>query len=77
MKYRRREIVDAEQWFPGVQIDGVEEHKFERSGTKMLLDTKGGVYEVFPGDWVVTFPDGNRKLMSDSYFQITYEEVRE
>ena len=79
-EYRRKPIiVDAEQWWPGKQVEGVCEGCYARGTFDMQphVHEPDGLRLVKPGDWVVTEPDGRRRVMTREQFAAAYEPVRE
>jgi len=56
------------------QIKGMMDHpKYSQLG---YLFSGGRWVEVYKNDWVVTFPDGNKTVMTDYKFEQTYERVK-
>lgn len=84
-KFRKRQsIVDAVQWWPGREVDGVIERPARdvpsRAGgiaftmpPRFVLETPDGDVYIESGDWVVTDEDGRRAVCPDARFQATYE----
>ena len=85
MKVRKREIFDAEQWFPGKEVPGV---KGAKPNTWCGCVIAGGPpdiphvhitsYEcelVRPGDWIVSDIKGKRCLVKPDVFDQIYEKV--
>ena len=78
-KYRKKPIViDAEQWFPGKEVDGV----FTRLKNLNIdidvnpyIDTPEGRMHVSPGDYIVTGIAGEKYPCKESIFIMTYEKV--
>ncbi len=67
--FRKVQIVDAFQWFPGVDVKGVSiSSVFE--GTAML-----GEEYLNPGDWCVYESDGFGHVYTDEEFHKLYDEV--
>ncbi len=77
MKFRKKPIViDAEQWFPGKEIEGVS----VRSPTCNPfgeIDTLEGRMFVSPGDWIITGVNGEKYPCKPDIFEKTYEIVEE
>jgi len=77
MKFRLKpKRVTAVQWkgWPH-QIKGVNPHPaYPQLG---FLFT-GGAYmlDVYESDWILTFPDGTKKVMGDYQFTEAYEKVK-
>ena len=82
MKFRKKPIViDAEQWFPGRQVDGVVIQSAEfglafirTSKRNKMLSRKRF---VSPGDWIITGIKGEKHLCKPDVFEATYEVVEE
>lgn len=68
-KYRKLPaVIEAEQWFPGNVIVGVEDH-----AGRPLIKTLEGYLEVSPGDWIITGVKGERYPCRPDIFNLTYE----
>ncbi len=87
-RYRKKPIViEAEQWFPGIKVEGVEhpplpgtsqgEECLRAHGPCGLVHTLEGKMIVMPGDWVITGIAGERYPCKDDIFRQTYELVEE
>lgn len=58
--------IQAEQWFPGKQVEGVSETIYTwvdgtvigKSGYGSVTTIHGQETSVAPGDWIITEPDG-------------------
>ena len=86
-KYRTKvkvSYVDAVQWFPGVEIDGVYEDPPAEMCDKVWHQVTEGRawYEpdgddfgktIESGDWIITFANGSKWSWSDDYFRKCYE----
>jgi hypothetical protein len=69
MKFRKKPVViDAEQWQPGVQIEGVNV-----TGGVAWIGTLEGPLTVSPGDWVITGVKGEKYPCKPDIFEVTYE----
>ena len=85
MKVRKKEIFDAEQWYPGKSVPGVQgAEKGYWCGCVMaggppniphIHPTISTCVLVDPGDWVVTDSKGNRCLVVPKEFDEIYEKV--
>lgn len=79
-KFRKKSvIIEAEQWFPGVKIDGVIGNP---SNNPMLygqyfVETLEGMMRVRPGDWVITGVQGEKYPCKPDIFEATYEPVED
>lgn len=73
MKFRMKPIeVDAEQWFPGKQIDGVQ---FNAHDNSYCVKTLEGIRPLNPGDWVVTGAGGERYTFRPEVFAVTFDQA--
>jgi hypothetical protein len=79
MKYRRRPtIVEAEQWFPGKDVPGVQQENAGGLNPGLFyVDTVNGRTYPAAGDWVITECDGKRSLCKPDVFDATYIPVQE
>lgn len=86
MKVRKREIFDAEQWFPGKEIPGVQGTDpskwcgcvmtgFEKFKEPHIHPSVSECHLVKSGDWVVTDVKGKRCLIKPDIFDKIYEKV--
>lgn len=76
-KYRKRPIVvEAEQWWPGKEIEGVFviEPQTREPGWA-YVKTRGGNLTVYPGDWVIRNSEGELHLCNPDVFGAIYEEI--
>ena len=74
-------VVEAEQWFPGIEIVGVDESHAARYVNKVPLDhawieTLEGGHIVSPGDWIIVGIAGERYPCKPDIFEATYEEIQ-
>jgi len=81
-KYRKKPIViEAEQWFPGKDIKGVFDARFDDCGHSSIqgphCHTLEGALHVSPGDWIITGVKGERYPCKPDIFEQTYELVKE
>lgn len=79
MKFRKRPVViEAEQWFPGKQVEGVIEG-FYISGDEQQYEAKcptlEGIFGVTVGDWIITGINGEKYPCKPDIFEKTYERV--
>lgn len=82
-KFRKKPtVVDAEQWFPGKPVRGVEEVIFKiddetyPSGYGYVTTIHGQATTVSPGDWIIQEPDGIHYYpCKPEIFEATYELV--
>lgn len=84
MKFRKKPIVvEAEQWFPEKDIEGVNVlKKYLLNGTLIdnewtFVNTLEGLMHVSPGDWIITGVDGEKYPCKPDIFEKTYEPVEE
>lgn len=71
--YRRKaRITEAERFDPRQPLpSGVSEERIRR----FWLNTQDGKrVKVLRGDWIVTFTDGSKEVMSNSKFSSLFEE---
>ena len=72
-KFRKKPIVvEAEQWFPGVKIDGV----IIENGKPRIATLEGTMF-VSPGDWVITGVNGEKYSCKDEIFKKTHDPIDE
>lgn len=89
-RFRKRPlIVNAEQWFPGRDIEGVlriPANKVDLSKTRgiiidrpqrYVINTMEGQMDVCIGDWIVTGVFGEKYPVHPEIFEATYEPVKE
>lgn len=76
----RPRIVEAEQWFPGKEVEGVvTEMKSLTDGSitpvpAHVRDCNGQLEYVLPGDWVIRSDDGlSHCVMSNGRFRFNFE----
>lgn len=78
-KYRKTALIEAEQWFPGKHVDGVEEIESGDSLTEVigrivtLEKANDGFDYVIPGDWIATGVKGEHWAIKPDVFAATYE----
>lgn len=74
-KFRKKPVViEAQQWFPGKQVDGVEKPAPNERGTGYgYIDTFEGRMIVSPGDWIITGVKGEKYPCKPDIFEATYE----
>lgn len=86
MKVRKKEVFDAEQWFPGKKISGVQGTdtakwcgcviaEFERFKEPHIHPTPSECELVKPGDWVVKDSKGKVCLVRPDIFNQIYEKI--
>ena len=83
MKYQKRPIViEAEQWFPGKKVDGVD-HSVETQlmhelrADQAWIETWEGGHVVSSGDWIITGIKGEKYPCKPDIFESTYDLVEE
>ncbi|UOF90805.1 PGDYG domain-containing protein [Fodinisporobacter ferrooxydans] len=86
-KYRKKPVVvEAEQWFPGKHIDGVNPggdivfdglKKWVEPNGKYYISTLEGDMEVSPGDYIITGVKGEKYPCKPDIFEATYEKVEQ
>jgi len=82
MKYRKRPIsVEAEQWFPGKEVEGVavrgEVWEDGSHHTGAYIRTLEGFMQVSPGDYIITGVKGEKYPCKPDIFEMSYEQVEE
>ena len=78
MKYRQKEqTVTAKQWKAKKPLDlGSFFDTDERDALCTYIKTgRKEVEPVFVGDWIVTFDNGEKKMVPDKEFRREYEEI--
>lgn len=82
MKFRKRPIViEAVQWFPGVEVEGVVYVQDQGpSGCSEgdpypIIHTLEGPHTVSSGDWIITGIKGEKYPCKPDIFAATYEPV--
>jgi len=69
--------VYAQQWYPGEEIEGVEEIRHSTMGImgriKTLEDTDSTYHWVTPGDYVITGVQGEKYACKEDIFNETYD----
>lgn len=81
-KYRKRPIiVEAIQWFPGMNIPYVLERGVKLPENERIGEVYDFLHELTidakPGDWVMTGVRGEHYVVKDGVFQETYQKVVE
>ena len=86
-KYRKKPvIIEAEQWFPENNIEGVMfplpakarplcPVKAKKLANVGFIDTLEGGHFVSPGDWIITGIKGEKYPCKPDIFEKTYEPV--
>ena len=70
-KFKRRDEIEATQYFPGVRIDGVNEHE----GCAVIDD---GKTVVIPGEYVVDLGNNIKVVMPERLFCAIFDaEIKE
>ena len=75
-KFQKKPVViDAEQWFPGRDVDGVVEQPPSGPNEEPIgiVKTLEGDMIARPGDWIITGVEGEKYPCKDEIFQKTYE----
>lgn len=81
-KFRKQAvIVQAEQWFPGEQVEGVKlgfaVEIYDTSGEEPFCETLNGLIPIEPGEWIITGAAGEKYPCKKEIFELTYEPVDE
>ena len=76
MKFRKKPIVEAEQWFPGKRVAGVIAPA-PSSTTQFtpFINTPNGPVAVSPGDWIVTEACGVKYSVKPDVFEKMYKRI--
>lgn len=82
MKFRKKPIiVEAEQWFPEKEIEGIINHIVYQNGIIPVyygtIKTLEGDMRVEFGDWIITGVNGEKYPCKPDIFQKTYDLVEE
>lgn len=74
-KYRKKPvIIEAIQWFPGMELEDVcEVPNFGSVPACGLIDTLEGQMRVSSGDWIITGVKGEKYPCKPDIFAATYE----
>ena len=77
MKFRKKPIIiEAEQWFPGKEIDGVIlTTDIDITEPYPIIQTLEGEMWVREGDWIITGINGERYPCKPDIFEKTYEPI--
>ena len=79
-KYCKKPVViEAEQWWPGKHVDGVEgnwDNNPMMSGTYTIRTLEGRL-TVSPGNWIITGVKGEKYPCREDIFEMTYEPVED
>ena len=76
-KYRRKETVEAVQWFPGLKIDGILEDpagSIVRTLDGDIIKTPEGYIKLNSGDWIVDI-SGKKQICRADKFEKLYEPM--
>lgn len=68
-------VIQAEQWFPGKEVAGVEELDPETATARGLIHTLEGDMVASSGDWIITGIRGEKYPCKPDIFEATYEAV--
>jgi hypothetical protein len=72
-KFRKKPVViEAKQWFPGVDIEGV---KWLPGSIWAVIETLEGLMRVDEGDWIITGVKGEKYPCKPDIFEMTYEPI--
>jgi hypothetical protein len=72
---RRDAVIEAVQWFPGVEVEGVVDLKNEKIQSGWAFGAPGlpGLLILQPGDWIVKSSAGKWSRYSPEEFAEEYE----
>lgn len=76
-KYRKKPvIVEATQWFPGLDVAGVKPPVEGTLPEFYVVTTHGQITWVAPGDWIITEPDGEHHYpCKPDIFEKSYDPI--
>jgi hypothetical protein len=80
LRYRKKPvIVEAEQWYPGKNVEGVECNPIDNPMTRnsYYIQTLEGLMGVSPGDFIITGIKGEKYACKPDIFEATYEPVND
>lgn len=83
MKFRKKPVViEAEQWFRDINIDGVKYNKNKAYNLDYgvhfaEIKTLEGWHTVTEGDWIITGVKGEKYPCKPDIFEMTYEKVND
>ena len=66
--------VDAVQWYPGEEVEGVEEIRHTTLGLIGRIYTLEGSMTVVPGAYVITDSQGDHQILQEDIFGEIYEQ---
>lgn len=76
-KFHSTRVIEAEQWFPGKKIEGVDDTS-DVWGHAFVCTAHDQIVFLEPGDWVVPEPNGNGHYpIKPDILEETYERVEE
>ncbi len=73
MKCRPRIILDAVQWFPGMEMPGVEPHPNGKQASVKRTPSGSTAALAKPGDWILTDCEGCRAVCDQEDFSKHFE----
>jgi hypothetical protein len=78
VKYVKKRIeVEAEQWFPGREVEGVDEfydpNPSDHDAPYPIVRTPNGPVRIEPGEWIITGAAGEKYPCKAHIFEQTYE----
>jgi len=77
VKYVKKRIeVEAEQWFPGREVEGVEEFYDPKPDIHLpypVVHTPNGPVRIEPGEWIITGAANEKYPCKAHIFEATYE----
>lgn len=71
-KYCNKSAVTEATQFTGQHLPDVEVH--EAGG---ILHWNGLTQKVYPGDWVITRPSGDKAVWPDTQFRASFQEIKD
>lgn len=86
MKVKKREIFEAEQWFPGKKVPGVQGADINIMCGCVITGGPANAPHIHPtvsecelvksGDWIVTDEKGSMCLVKSNIFNQIYEKIK-
>lgn len=71
-------VVDAIKWqpCPGNCTPHVDKLGVLHTITECGIQLRGGFQKLKPGDWIITGPTGDKRVLDDVTFHATYDVLR-
>lgn len=73
-KFRKKPLViEAEQWFPGKQVEGAKEWREPSGEVFAEVESLEGTLIATPGDWIITGIQGEKYVCRNDIFRASYD----